>query len=605
VSVIRRRVLRLGRGVTVAFAVGAFVEARQGASTVEAGRAASGPVVQEQHGPNVPPIPRGTGVIRGRVIDGTRGTPIARATVTAMVSVVPPGATGEPGAASHMFGRSQSVRTDAAGSFAFTGLPPSRVALSAHREGFHPAAPAPRGRDATPSGQPVVTLGAGATVDAPDLLLVRGGALTGRVVDALGDPVIGAQVLPLGRVGDPGQPWRMAASPAQTDDRGTYRVYGLRAGRYTVQVVPRALRRGQSLGVIQGDTREPLRAFAPGVTDVGAAEFVEITHGIDMTLDVRLPIGRTAMVAGQVVPDDATPLAEVQVSLRSADARVELHFGGARVDGTGRFAMPDIPPGRYQLVAEEALPTRAAVGPMRPGRSGKIDVVVEGVDITEIAVPIGPGATITGRVEIDGGSANALEGRPLHLNVRRHPSEVLPGRFIDVEAAPDLTFTMSGVHGRHTFHADRLPEGWWLKSITIGGRDALTGFDAPRRGTVEDVIVLISARPTGVSGRVEHGAPVPAGAFVIAIGVGIDDLPEDMTFRTQGQPIQADGTFALRGLRPGRYVLAALTQDAMLGRADGSLEQQFELMRTVGTTVDVTEGRVETATLRLVDEPVP
>jgi hypothetical protein len=535
----RRWLLLLGGGLVAALAANSFVEARQGPQ----------------------PVPQGTGVIRGRVIDGTRGTPIARATVTAMVSVVPAGATGQPGAASHMFGRSRSVRTDADGSFVLTGLPRSRVALSAHREGFHPAAPASRGRGVTVSRQPVLTVEDGATLIAPDLLLVRGAAITGRVVDSSGEPVIGAQVLPIGRFGDPAQPWRMAGSPAQTDDRGFYRVYGLRTGRYTVHVVPRGLRLGMPTGVIHGDPREPLRAFAPGTAQVNEAEFVQVDYGDEATLDVRLPVGRTAMVSGQVVVGDSTPLAEVQVSLRSADARVDMHFGGGRVDGAGRFALLDIPPGRYQLVAEEALPTRTAVG--------------------------------------------ALEGRPVHVNVRRHPSEVLPGRFLDVEAGPDLTFTMAGVHGRHTLHADRLPEGWWVKSITIDGRDALAGFDAPRSGTVEDVVVLLSARPTGVSGRVEHDAPVPGGAFVLAIGVGADDMPEAMTFRTQGQPIQPDGAFALRGLRPGRYVLAALTQDAMLGRADSSLEQQFELMRSVGTTVDITEGRVERATLRLVDGPVP
>jgi hypothetical protein len=146
--------LLLGGGLVAALAANSFVEARQGPQ----------------------PVPQGTGVIRGRVIDGTRGTPIARATVTAMVSVVPAGATGEPGAASHMFGRSRSVRTDADGSFVLTGLPRSRVALSAHREGFHPAAPASRGGGVTVSRQPVLTVEDGATLIAPDLLLVRGAA---------------------------------------------------------------------------------------------------------------------------------------------------------------------------------------------------------------------------------------------------------------------------------------------------------------------------------------------------------------------------------------------------------------------------------------------
>ncbi|MBA2354760.1 MAG: carboxypeptidase regulatory-like domain-containing protein, partial [Acidobacteria bacterium] len=93
-----------------------------------------------------------------------------------------------------------------------------------------------------------------------------------------------------------------------------------------------------------------------------------------MTLDVRLPSGRTALLSGRVVADDASPLADVNVSLRSAEPRLHLLHGGARADREGRFLLQDVAPGRYQLVAEEVVPVAGPRGRRQPGRTGWSEV---------------------------------------------------------------------------------------------------------------------------------------------------------------------------------------------------------------------------------------
>jgi len=52
-------------------------------------------------------------------------------------------------------------------------------------------------------------------------------------------------------------------------------------------------------------------------------------------------------------------------------------------------------------------------------------------------------------------------------------------------------------------------------------------------------------------------------------------------------------------------MIAALAVGAMDARRDQTREEQGEFLRSVGTAIDVSEGRVETATLRLVDVPAP
>nr|MBA2356517.1 hypothetical protein [Acidobacteriota bacterium] len=232
-------------------------------------------------------------------------------------------------------------------------------------------------------------------------------------------------------------------------------------------------------------------------------------------------------------------------------------------------------------------------------------VVVDGDDIPDVAVPIGPGTTIRGRVEVEGASVNATPVGPLRLVTWRAAFGMLPGGTVEVDVPPDLTFTLAGIHGRQQLRVMELPDGWWVKSITIEGRDALAGYDFPRRGTLDNVVVLVSARPSGVTGRVEGTPDALRGAVVAAIPDDSTDSPEDIDVRTQLRPLHADGSFALRGLRPGRYMIAALAVGAMDARRDQTREEQGEFLRSVGTAIDVSEGRVETATLRLVDVPAP
>lgn len=490
-----------------------------------------------------------------------------------------------------------SVLTEPDGTYAFAALPVTTVSLSVHRDGYF--APSPHGEGHHfQARQQRLTVSEGQTTTAPDLLVVRGGAIAGRVVDMHGDPVVRAQVVPMKRAND--GTLRMSGAMDITDDRGHYRLHGLPAGRYTVHVSPTSLR-GAPTGVIQGDATDALPAFAPGATDVGAAEFVEVSYAGDAGLDVRLPRGRPATVAGQVFGDGPEPLADVSISLWPLDTGVDIRLGWARTSGPGQFVLTGVPPGRYQLVAQESLPSRAPVAPARMGRAGRTEITVDGDDLTGVALHIGPGATVRGRVEIEGGSAEPLAGHPLLVQSQRPPTATF-GSSGSVEVEPDLTFTIGGIQGRQQLRVARLPPDWWVKSITIGGRDVSSGYDYPRSGTLDECVIVLSARPTGVTGRVESASPLPIGALVAAMPDRDDPRMQIAGMRAVVQLIDADGRFALRGVPPGPYVVAALTADILNALNDATPDDYAEFLRSVGTSVDVVEGRVESVSLRLVEE---
>src|SRR3984893_9524399 len=130
--------------------------------------------------PNGPPPPQtGTGAVRGRVVDAQAGTAVARARVR--LNWMGPAVTRQP------------VTTDDSGAFEFTGLPSGMFMLMADKSTYLAARYPEAGPTLRTSGRPL-TLADGQVLDHVAVHMYHGSAITGRVVDAHGDPVEFAQV---------------------------------------------------------------------------------------------------------------------------------------------------------------------------------------------------------------------------------------------------------------------------------------------------------------------------------------------------------------------------------------------------------------------------
>src|SRR5260370_30269392 len=130
-----------------------------------------------------------------------------------------------------------------------------------------------------PRGQTVI-LGEGERVENINFPLVRGGVITGKVIDADGRPVIQQQVS-LYRVDAFEQPSQQrgltyAISSLSTDDRGIYRMFGIAAGRYKIAA-------GRSDGAFSGSPaigRAPgKRGFSPHVRGQRKATVSDVSGG--------------------------------------------------------------------------------------------------------------------------------------------------------------------------------------------------------------------------------------------------------------------------------------------------------------------------------------
>ncbi len=543
------------------------------------GQAQSGVVMGRQVSPG--PRPEGTGSIRGRVIENSEGRPLRGVRIGASWR----GPSADEGA-------QFAARTDGDGVFTIDRLPDGSYFVSVSRRGFFD----------DPGGAPAsrqVTIRNGAAIDIGDVRFVRGGVITGRVVDEHGEPVERARVTPVARLTGQGVLTTLGAT-STTDDRGAYRLHGLSRGTYTVRVLPIGPS-GRGPLRLQGAEPELLPAFAGSAGDLASADFVELQAGSEAVLDVRLPSGRLTTVSGQIVlaHDPATP-SRPNVWLRPVDRGAQVRLANAAVQPDGRFEFLDVAPGRYLLVAEEDLVST----PQGPGRrrAGWVEIAVAGEALTEVAVPMGYGAMVRGRIEVDDGGYGELASRPLHVVASgfgdSHPVTGSPPR---AAAVREFAFELRDVLGHAQLEVPLLTDGVWQKAVLIDGEDASDGFDFPPSGTIDGVVILVSTRQSGVSGRVLGARGDMQGVSVLALPEGRVDVSRGRHSRWHIVAASADGTFTADGLRPGRYTVVALSP-AMRSVFDRmNREARQALVAANGRAVDVVEGRLTTVTPSLVE----
>src|SRR5262249_55558590 len=140
--------------------------------------------------------------------------------------------------------------TDVDGNYRINNVPPGNYQI-------YPIAPALVMN--TGQSNQRLAVGAGETIRDINFALVHGGVITGKVTDADGQPISeeAVSVTPLEPEQDYLPPY---FTGIHTDDRGIYRAFGLRRGKYKVSV-------GDSGAILPGNVRQIFRqTFYPSVT---------------------------------------------------------------------------------------------------------------------------------------------------------------------------------------------------------------------------------------------------------------------------------------------------------------------------------------------------
>jgi protocatechuate 3,4-dioxygenase beta subunit len=415
------------------------------------------------------------GALRGRVLD-EKGTGIAGADIS-----VTSEKEGDQGGNLYFGGSGGSGRatSDADGYYALKRIEPGVYSIRA------------KAKDLMTGTRDKIEVKEEGTAEGVDIVLGAGETLAGRVVDAEGNAVAGADI----------NLYAEDSKQARTDPDGQFRVSGLRAGQVSLNLSK------------SGFENKHLQLAVPAK-------------------DVLLTLERAAKIAGMLRAKGQETFKPFQImvsSRRGGAGGMENFFGSPQNDPSGKFEV-EVSPGAHVL--------KVMVQGFAPSKSAEIKVKagerVEGVTIDLLA-----GGTVRGVVVLRGSGKPVSGARVSYkaLSSRSEPWES-PWGMTSANTEPDGSFTLEGVTPGMVdlivYHAQY-------------AQGTLSGLQI-REGEAAQVTVELGAGG-GARGTVTRGGTPVAGARV---ELKKTDDPSQVTKEAM---TDAQGRFEIMGLPPGDYLL--------------------------------------------------
>jgi hypothetical protein len=402
------------------------------------------------------------------------------------------------------------------------------------------------------------------------------------VVDEEGEPVqsAGIQVLRLSYAS--GRRQLISVAGATSNDRGEYRVFGLRAGRYLLQAsVPSApMSKPFETGALIPEAQDPYAAsYYPGVTDMDSGSSVSLSEGSELSnIDFQLHKIRAVSVRGHLLsPVDKLSSSQIQVVLAHNERGVASYIDrtAAFVDpATGRFEIRGVSPGSYLLVASQLFAGRPL--------GGRVPLEVSPAAHEDVALPLAPAFDVIGTIEFEG----APRERVPNLTVRLVSSEGLAlGPPPSSKVGSDGSIRLTGVTpGRWMLSIDSLPEGLWLKTETFAGNELLAGELSLAENARGQLRIVLAGNGAQIAGTVSADN-LSCRATVVLVPAAPELRIAHQMYRVTNTTER--GLFTLKGVRPGSYMLFAFQEIEPFEWFD---PEQLKMVEEMGSPITVSEG---------------
>lgn len=480
-----------------------------------------------------------------------------------------------------------SARSDASGRFSLKGIPAGIYILVVGRDGYF----APF--DGQPQGDGKVrrelTLNAGQHSTGITVEMIPGVVISGRVFDASRNPVAGAEVVAVEhRYAQGRRDLRTAAASAQTDDRGDYRLFGLRPGEYLVRA--RAHGRVSTADVFA-------EMYFPGASDGAAAAPLALKAGQEISsIDITVPLEpvRGFDIAGTIrIPAgggvDPSSLTFYLLPALASDAPLlpvrpaAVRFSDSRPDS---FQLRSVPAGRYNLYifgksvpASEEAPHDEAVYPF--WFQAPLDVSDKNIENIEAVLV--PGVELRGRVAFNGaGPADSQGSLRVVLQAREGFPSSPSGFPVDPKTGEFAIPAVAGARYDLRF-STALPDEAYLLDVLQSGKSVLQDGFFVGTETPAAVEVRVGSPGGTIEGTVQDALNAPIPFSRVALVPANRRIVPFYKTAVAGR----DGRFVMSDIVPGSYKVFAWTNAPEGAWENREFVSRFERF---GLSVEVASG---------------
>jgi hypothetical protein len=504
----------------------------------------------------------------------------------------------------------ETVQSGPGGRFRFESVPEGTYKIFAGRNGF----------GADPTGGASIEVDAGGKTG----LIVPvspQAALNGRVLDEDEDPLLGVmiQVEPIrpqaGRIATfiPGA--MSLGGGASTNDKGEFRVFGLGPGKYRVRATmspgmrsnnnrwftgPAA--RGGKQAAQKVPEEDYVATYYPSAISNGEATIVTLAPGDDLQgIEIRLRKNRLFAISGRVMvpagwkqeppPEtpaavlDTMPLGMVMLTPAKAGPMGMISGGSGQIQKDGTFEIRGVAPGEYRV--------RANLFSMSPKDGGNNNLnasaraSVTSADVSGIEISFHPPLPVNGTMTFRGEKPKSND-LAVHLIVP-DPVDASSGPLsakVDLNTGKFQFEKVPAGEYRVNVSASDLPDHY-LDEVKELGSDGLLHVQGPTN------VLLATVSPGGVlRGVVEDEK---AGSKV---AIWPDSGPY-LIHLVQVADTTDGGKYEFRGVKPGKYRIAAFEVLAMTGFGVMQYPEESVLKEAKSEKIEVQGGGTETAGPRL------
>jgi hypothetical protein len=391
--------------------------------------------------------------------------------------------------------------------------------------------------------------------------------------------MVGVKVIPYIVKDLDGSPDRrqFGVRPRRTDDRGVYRLYGLRPGIYIVY----------TRGDVISSPISPYEGYAPTYHPSSPRETaveIRVPRGREVTgVDIRYRGERGRTVSGVAPVGEAAPRG-TGMSVALYDVSSGFMGGGqslGQVEAQNHFTINGVTDGEYEIVAHVHGMENGESLVSLPRR-----VTVSGGPVGGIELKLAPLAWVSGKVVVEASPDACESGSKSSLSkifVRVHPdTKATPDarRFRDYQSGGAVSeqgeFKISGLEPSRYFIGLGLPDqNWYTKSIDAPaktvGRDSVepvAAYDVGRNGLelkwgdrMTGLIATIANGAAGLRGSLKaENESLRTRARMVVHLVPAEPAAADDFLRYAEVPVGRNGVFEFKNIAPGKYRL--LTRSA-------------------------------------------